>query len=271
MIPLKSVKKLIHLSVITTGLCLLNNLGASAVTIGLFNNITYTFPLESDNLINTLEMFGHQVTQFDSLDASVWQTVTEQNQVLVIPDVIRQTLAPDLSPQTQAVIRNYVNNGGGFLIFGEVLEAIPIYNDVFGWNLEEDFWAGSTLLNTENATETIFENGPSSLPNTAFTTTMSLSSLPFGSISFYDNLFNSPANEQNSTSIFVSSFGLGKVAYNGFSYSDLPNALGWPDATNNTVEFIAGNITTSTPEPSVTLGLFVIGGLGILSLRIRRF
>ncbi|MGB5594075.1 MAG: hypothetical protein WBM62_08615, partial [Crocosphaera sp.] len=204
---MNSVKKLINLSVISTGFTFLNICPSLAVTIGFFNNPDFSFG-EADTLFNILVDQGNTVTQFSSLEASVWQEIADNNQVLVIPTINNNSLFPSLSSETQTVIANYVDNGGGFLMAGEVQEVIPVMNGVFGFSLAEDFFGQETLLNPEDAEGTIFENAPSSLPNAVFTTTMAIDSLPLGSLNFYDN-------EQNSSSVFVSPFGLGKVAFNG--------------------------------------------------------
>ncbi len=267
---MNSVKKLINLSVISTGFYLLTTSSLWAVTIGYFNNPTFSQG-EAETLLNTLESGGHTITQFDSLEASVWQEIADQNQVITIPTINNgNPLFPSLPSDTQMVIRNYVENGGGFLMVGEVQEVIPVFNGVFGFNTAEDFWGDGTVLNTEDAQGTIFQSAPSSLPDPTLTTTMAINSLPENSLDLYNNVPNSLPNRQNSSSVFISPFGLGKVAFNGFDYGDIDNALGWPEVTNLTVEFIANDSTVeSIPEPSTIIGLILLGGFGGFSLKIR--
>ena len=269
---MKTVKKLINLSVISTGFYLLTTSPLWAVTIGYFNNSNFSFEGESEKLLEVLENGGHNLTQFDSLEASVWQEIAEQNQAIVIPDLSRNSLFPSLPSDTQMVLRNYVDNGGGFLMVGEVREVIPLFNGVFGFETAEDFWGDGTILNTEDAQGTIFESAPSSLPDPFLTTTMAINSLPSGSLDLYNNVPNSSQDDQNSSSVFVSPFSSGKVAFNAFGYQDINNALGWSDVTNLTVEFIAKDSIPeeSVPEPSVTFGLIVLGGLGVLSSCIQK-
>lgn len=267
---MNSVKKLINLSVISTGFSLLTTSPLWAVTIGYFNNLNFSFEGETETLLSVLEAGGHTITQFDSLDASVWQEIAEQNQAIVIPDLSRSPFFPSLPSDTQIVLRNYVENGGGFLMVGEVQEVIPVFNGVFGFNTAEDFWGDGTVLNTEDAQGTIFESAPISLPDPTITTTMAIDSLPENSLDLYNNVPNSFPNRQNSSSVFVSPFGLGKVAFNGFSYAANDDPLGWPEVTNITVEFIAKDSTVeSIPEPSTIIGLILLGGFGVFSLKIR--
>ncbi|MDJ0842603.1 hypothetical protein [Crocosphaera sp.] len=263
---MNTVIKLINLSVISTSFYLLSTLEAAAITIGYFNNSDYTLPTESTTLRNILNSEGNTVTDFDSLDASIWQQIADNNQVIVIPDINLLSLAPDLPSATQTVIRNYVNNGGGFLMVGEVTEVIPVFNDVFGFSFDEDFWGGSTLL-TEAAQGTIFESAPSSLGSPLQTTTMALDSLPAETIVFYDNLLSSPSNEQNSTSVFVTPVGMGNIAFNGYTYTSREDDTGWAEVTTLTVEFIARQSDIqSVPESSTIMGVVMTMGMGFLSL-----
>ncbi|MDJ0660430.1 MAG: hypothetical protein QNJ42_13225 [Crocosphaera sp.] len=262
---MNTVKKLINLSVISTIFVSLS-LEAQAISIGYFNNSVYTFPGDGINLRNVLTNGTNTVTDFDSLDASVWQQIADNNQVIVIPSLSFGSLAPDLSSETQAVIRNFVDNGGGLLMAGEVQEVIPVFNDVFGFSFAEDFWGGDTLL-TEAAVGTIFESAPDMLGSPFQTTTMALDSLPANSIVFYDNLLSSPPDEQNSTSVFVTPFGMGNIAFNGYDYGETEDDTGWPEATTLTLEFIAGETNIeSVPEPSTFVGLMMTVGISSLSL-----
>ncbi|MDJ0729863.1 MAG: hypothetical protein QNJ33_07710 [Crocosphaera sp.] len=262
---MNTVIKLINFSVIST-ISLSLNLEAQAISIGYFNSSVYTFPNDAANLRNVLTNGANTVTDFDSLEASVWQQIADNNQVIVIPSLSFDSLAPDLSSETQAVISNFVDNGGGLLMSGEVQEVIPLFNDVFGFSFAEDFWAGSTLL-TDEAEGTIFESAPGTLGSPLQTTTMALNSLPPNSIVFYDNLLNSPPNEQNSTSVFVTPFGMGNIAFNGYDYNNTEDDTGWAEATTLTVEFIARETNVeSVSEPSTIIGLMMTIGIGFLSL-----
>ncbi len=264
---MNTVIKLINLSVISTIFVSLS-LEAKAISIGYFNNFEYTPTFIGDSLRNVLTSGTNKVTDFDSLDASVWQQIANNNQVIVIPSLRFGSFSLDLSPETQAVIRNFVDNGGGFMMSGEVQEVIPVFNDVFGFSFAEDFWGGSTLL-TGEAEGTIFESAPTILGSPFQTTTMALDSLPANSIVFYDNLSNSPVNEQNSTSVFVTPFRMGNIAFNGYDHSDneANDATGWPEATTLTVEFIARETNVeSVPEPSNIISLMITVAIGFLSL-----
>lgn len=262
---MNTVKKLINLSVIST-IFLSLSLEAKAVSIGYFNNFEYTPTFIGDNFKNVLTNGTNTVTEFNSLNASVWQQIVENNQVVVLPSLRFGSLTLDLPTETKTVIRNFVDNGGGLLMSGEVIEVISFFNNIFGFSFDEDFWSESTLL-TDNAQGTIFESAPSSLGSPFQTTTMALNSLPPNSIVFYDNLSNSPSNRQNSTSVFVTPFGMGNIAFNGYDYGQSEDDTGWPEVTNLTIEFIANDSDVeSVPEPSTINSLIMIAGVGLLSL-----
>ncbi len=253
---MKLFKNLLRISVVS--LTALGTLTSQvlAVTIGVFDDPTYVGTVEPTNLINTLTNFGHTITRFGSLDASVWQNMANNNQVIIIPGLVKY-LFPDLPINTRNVARNYVNSGGGFMTMGRDFEAWDLMNGLFSFNIVDDDQGFPIDLNEANAAGTIFENGPSSLPHVQLTNFMSITSLPQGSISFYDD-------QINSTGLSVSPFGLGKVAYHGWDYSPNQQFQGWPTVTNSTVIFIAGNVTTTVPEPSAILALLCLGGIGLV-------
>ncbi|MDJ0507969.1 MAG: hypothetical protein QNJ64_01750 [Crocosphaera sp.] len=229
-----------------------------AVNIGLFNQFSFTTPDETNNLIEVLEL-ENIVTEFSGLEPQTWQEIANQNQVIAIPSIEGQSLFQALSEPTRNVIRDYVSNGGGLFTLGEPTTAIELLNGLFGFSLTTNFFGGSLFLNTINAEGTIFQLGPPNVPAVAFFSPLSISSLPEGSISFYDNLSNSI--EQDSTGVLISPFGEGLIGYNGFNYTTAPSqAGGWPEATNLTVEFIATDESESISESSSLLGILVIGG-----------
>ncbi len=255
---IKSLKILIN-SVISTSFVLTSSSPVGAITIGLFNQFSFTTPDETNNLIEVLEP-GNTITEFMGLDAQTWQEIANNNQVIAIPSIEGESLFQALPTTTRNVIRDYVSNGGGLFTLGEPSTATELLNGLFGFNLQENFFGGQLLLNTTNATGTIFETGPDSLPPRGFIDPLSINSLPEGTISFYDNISNS--TEQDSSGVFVSPFGEGLIGFNGFNYTTAPEeAGGWPEATRLTVEYIARDSNVeSIPESSSLLAILVIGG-----------
>lgn len=250
-------RKILINSVISTSFVLTSSSSVGAVTIGLFNQFSFTTPRETNNLIEVLEP-ENTITEFSGLDAPTWQEIANSNQVIAIPSIEGESLFQALPTTTRNVIRSFVSNGGGLLTLGEPITAIELLDGLFGFNLQENFFGGQLLLNTSNAAGTVFETGPNSLPPTAFIDPLSINSLPQGTISFYDNISNS--TEQDSSGVFVSPFGEGLIGFNGFNYTTSPaEAGGWPDATRLTVEFIAPSEAESIPESSSLLGILVIG------------
>lgn len=256
-------KKILINSVISTSIVLTSFSSVGAVNIGLFNQPPFTFVQETNHLIEALDT-GNTITEFMGLDPQTWQEIAQNNQAIVIPSIEGQSLFQALPETTRNVIQDYVSNGGGFLIMGFALPATELLNGLFGYSIEENFVGGDVPLNLENAAGTIFETGPSSLPPVGLIDPLRLSTLPNGSISFYDHFSDPDPNFQDATSVFVSPFGQGLVGFNAFNYTTPPEeAGGWPEATNLTVEFIASNEPVSTPDSSSLLGLLIIGCLGI--------
>ena len=258
-----NVKKILIKSVISTSIVLTSSSSVGAVSIGLFNQFSFTTPNETNNLIEVLES-ENTITEFMGLDPQTWQTIADNNQVIVLPSIEGQSLFQALPITTRNVIRDYVSNGGGLLTMGLSVTAIELLNGLFGYSIEENFVGGDVPLNLENAAGTIFESGPSSLPPVGLIDPLRLSTLTDGSISFYDHSSNPDPAFRDATSVFVSPFGQGKVGFNAFNYTTSPEeAGGWPEATNFTVEFIASNEPESIPESSSLLGVLIMGGLAI--------
>ncbi|WP_041934389.1 hypothetical protein [Gloeothece verrucosa] len=130
------MKKLLLLSVISLGIGLGSNSPVQAATIALFNNPYYIAQNTTKNLINILKSFGHQVNIFTSFEPSAWQNATK-NQLIFIPDQVYSIL-PALSLETQNIIKNYVATGGGLIGGATGDTAFPVFNALFGWNLEEN-------------------------------------------------------------------------------------------------------------------------------------
>ncbi|WP_013334503.1 hypothetical protein [Gloeothece verrucosa] len=251
------MKKLLLLSVISLGIGLGSNTPVQAATIALFNNPQYITQDGSQKLINILKSFGHQVNIFTSFEQSAWQNATK-NQLIFIPNQGKSIL-PNLSLETQNIIKNYVATGGGLIASGIENTAFPFLNTLFAWNIEGNFTNKTFYLNTNNAAGTIFETetAPSSVKPAFPTTPASIASLPSGAKSIYDN-------GGNSTALFVASFGEGKIADITFGYGEVTPEPGWGKITDISVKYVASQSTpTPIPEPSLLIGLtaFILGGV----------
>jgi hypothetical protein len=243
----------------------LSPLGAAhGVTVAFFDNGLYTDPLqESALLAASLTALGHSYSTFSGITAADWTTATAGRPLLVIPELDRGDLYSALSVEARAAIAAYVSAGGGLIMFDRTTSAprtINMLNGIFGFSLTPGTVDGDQTLNASAAAGTAFAGGPATLPDANATEGMSTASLPVGAKSIYQ--------QDASTSLFVTDFGAGKIAFLGFDWFQEPTPADWQTVLGLAISETAGP-NEVVPEPT-TLILLSTGLAGALARRFRR-
>ncbi|MDT8322364.1 MAG: hypothetical protein RQ826_17755, partial [Xanthomonadales bacterium] len=183
-----SSKRITIRSTVFAGLFFLFSATANAASIAFFDNDTYTdVDQESVNLIASLESLGHTVNVFSGIAAADWETATQANDLLVIPELDNGGLFPDLDAEAQDAIFDYVTGGGGLIMFNRTSRTLPVLNGIFGYSLSGSGRGGSTTLNVAAAAGTAFEGGPATLPPSDAVDTVTTASLPAGALDLYND------------------------------------------------------------------------------------
>ena len=263
---MKQIKWILSVLILT----LMSAVSASAAEIAFFDNATYTDPSrESALLAASLTSLGHNVHIFSGITAADWQTATQGVEVLVIPELDNGELFPDLSLAAGQVIFNYVNGGGGLVMFDRADGPTPnMLNGIFGFSLVGG-GGGVTYLNAAAAVGTPFATGPASLSDPSATELFLTSSLPAGALDLYND-------QVDETSVFTVAQGDGHIGYLAFDWYEDPAPTEWVDVLGLVIGEVQG-VSVSTPTTAIpTLGLvgmltlvLVFLALGFTALRRR--
>lgn len=205
-----------------------------------------TINAESDNVQATLASLGFTVTTFSGTSASNWSDALAEADAVLIPELENGDLGSSLLPDALAVLRNYVNSGGGLIVHGAY--AAPsltahLLNTVFGFSVIEGYASDNSYLKKPAAAGTQFSNDAFDLPLSNGTAYLHLNTLPAGSISLYDGSFQ--------TVVGLMSSGSGQIVYLGYDWFDAAPVGsqdgGWLEVLNSAVREVA--ITRGVPGP----------------------
>ena len=160
---------------------------AHAANVALFNDTTYVGNAESSNMQAVLVSQGHSVFTFTDESASGIASALEGRTALIIPDLAGGTdLHTALTPSARETIRQFVENGNGFVINGRGSgdEAATLINTLFNFELTESF-TGNPAARNQTAAGTEFAGGPDTLPSNNTTTGIDLPTLPASANQIY--------------------------------------------------------------------------------------
>ena len=198
---------------------------AQAANVALFNDTTYVGNAESSNMQAVLVSQGHTVFTFTDESASGIASALEGRSALIIPDLAGGTdLHTALSPSARETIRQFVENGNGFVINGRGSgdEAVTLINTLFNFELTESF-TGNPAARNQTAAGTEFAGGPDTLPSNNTTTGIDLPTLPAGANQIYVGTAHA--------TVAVLYRGLGSITYLGWDWNNSnPPTPGGQDA-----------------------------------------
>lgn len=187
---------------------------AHAANVALFNDTTYVGNAESANMQAVLVSQGHTVFTFTDESADGIRAALDGRSALVIPDLAGGTdLHTALSPSAREVIRQFVENGGGFVINGRGSgdEAATLINTLFNFELTESF-IGVPATRTQSASTTEFASGPDSLAPNNTVTGIDIGAFPASG----NQVYTSPGHVQ----VGVLYRGLGSITYLGWDWNN---------------------------------------------------
>jgi Ca2+-binding RTX toxin-like protein len=216
---------------------------AQAANVALFNDTTYVGNQESSNMQAVLLSQGHTVFTFTDESAAGITSALEGRTALIIPDLAGGTdLHTALSGSARQVIREFVENGNGFVINGRGSgdEAANLINTLFNFELTESF-IGSPAARNQTAAGTEFASGPDTLPSNNTTTGIDLPSLPTGA----NQIYVSPGHAH----VAVLYRGKGSITYLGWDWNNsnppTPGGqdAGWHGILNSAVAVPTVNIS----------------------------
>ncbi|HEX8067366.1 MAG TPA: Calx-beta domain-containing protein [Thermoleophilaceae bacterium] len=240
-----------------TALCLALAAPALGAQVALFDDTAYVGSPEAGNVQSSLLAQGHGVLTFADESADGLRTALAGRDVLLIPDLAGGTdLDTALSPTAREVIRQFVADGGGFVINGHASgdEAARVVNAVFNFELGEG--GGAASAKQPAATGTEFAAGPDSLPNNNSTSGLDLSSLPPEAKAVY--------TAGATATVAILYRGLGSITYLGWDwFNSSPPGPGGQDGGWQGIL----NAAVSRPTVSISDAGVVEGDTGVALAR----
>ncbi len=140
---------------------------------------------ESDTVQATLSSLGFDVLPFTGVTADDFRDALADANVLLIPELDRRSLWPDLGAEAQVVIRDYVEAGGGLIVMSEPSNSTILLNGLFGTSMTMS--SSGTSFKRSGAVGTEFEDDLATLPSYTSNFGIRLTSLPADAVTVYDD------------------------------------------------------------------------------------
>ncbi len=224
------------------------SLGLGAQTVVLDNNryvdtSSDGVAAEADNARAALRAHHHTTFRLVQVDADAIAAALAPAHVLVIPELERGDFAAALTPDARAVIRSFVEAGGGMIVHGTSdNRAANLLNTLFGWRVTTAVVGRS--LRTNGAAGTEFAGGPQELRANTRTRGLENASLPPGARRIYVSELRS--------AVVLFPVGVGSVIYLGWDWFDgKPRGVqdgGWFDVLGSAVDEAALCFDTSVGD-----------------------
>jgi hypothetical protein len=204
---------------------------------------------EAVNERDSISALGHTVTPFTDISGPGFTGATAGQDALVIPELEHGDLAPDLTPDAEAAIRNFVAGGGELVVNGRLARSDAFLNAVFGFSTVADFTDGSTTITKQAAaTGTEFDGGPTTLPILSATRGLRLTDLPAGAANVYGN--------GTVSNVTIIPFGAGSIMHIGWDWFDStpPNTGGNDGGWQSILADALVKPTLTVPDAEVVEG-----------------
>lgn len=194
---------------------------------------------EASNLFYTLGQLGYNPIPFLYIEEEDLEDVTATAGVIVIPEQEGGSLSEDLSDEALTVLQNFVSDGGLIVAMGQsVGKTADLINDLTGADVSNG-GSGDTATIQEAAGNTVFQGGPSFLPNANGTYPLDVDSLPESASVFY-------ANDDDGVFAAAIPSGDGSVVFLAYDWYN-----GWPIGHQDSgwVEILARALNYEGPLP----------------------
>jgi len=211
-------------------------------------NVNGSVSREPNNLIAFMNSVGISYTTFTDISASSFASFS--GGFLLIPEIEKEDLNPDLTIGAKSYLENYVYNGGTLVMFHPANGDVPeVLNAVFGFNLDAT-GANDPISLTEIGSE-IFPEASRALIELSATSSINTSTLPENSITIYEG------DGVNQSVVTLIPYGDGKIYVLGWDWYDAPpiGGEGAGEEWNSLLELILTQtivIPTATPTATPT-------------------
>lgn len=171
---------------------------------------------EANNLIALLDDNSITYQTFTDISESEWGSIVGSAGYILIPELERGEILPDMSSVAKSVIGDFVGSGGKLIMFCPSSgDLVPFLNDVFSFSIIGGGEGGATEpINITVDGSALFPSESSTLPSPSATSSLDTSTLPADSVVIYEG---SGTNQSVVTKI---SYGSGIIYVMGWDWYD---------------------------------------------------
>lgn len=173
---------------------------------------------EANNIMEYLDANTIAYETFSDISESGWNSVVYEISYgyVVIPEIEKADILPDMSAGAKSAVNNFVSNGGKLLMFApDNGDVIPFLNDIFSFSIISGGEGGiSEPISLTVAGSALFPSESPTIPILSDTSYLETSTLPAESVTIYEG---SGANESVVTMI---PYGSGKIYVLGWDWFD---------------------------------------------------
>lgn len=171
---------------------------------------------EANNIMEYLDANTIAYETFSDISESGWNSVVYEISYgyVVIPEIEKADILPDMSAGAKSAVNNFVSNGGKLLMFApDNGDVIPFLNDIFSFSIGGEGGVSEPISLTI-AGSALFPSESPTIPSLSDTSHLETSTLPAESVTIYEG---SGANESVVTMI---PYGSGKIYVLGWDWYD---------------------------------------------------
>ena len=173
---------------------------------------------EANNIMAYLDANTIAYETFSDISESGWNSLIYEISYgyVVIPEIEKADILPDMSAGAKSAVNNFVSSGGKLLMFApDNGDVIPFLNDIFSFSIISGGEGGiSEPISLTVAGSALFPSESSTIPSLSDTSYLETSTLPAESVTIYEG---SGANESVVTMI---PYGSGKIYVLGWDWFD---------------------------------------------------
>lgn len=173
---------------------------------------------EANNIMAYLDANTIAYETFSDISESGWNSVVYEISYgyVVIPEIEKADILPDMSAGAKSAVNNFVSNGGRLLMFApDNGDVIPFLNDIFSFSIISGGEGGiSEPISLTVAGSALFPSESSTIPSLSDTSYLETSTLPAESVTIYEG------SGPNQSVVTMIPYGSGKIYVLGWDWYD---------------------------------------------------
>ena len=173
---------------------------------------------EANNIMAYLDANTIAYETFSDISESGWNSVVYEISYgyVVIPEIEKADILPDMSAGAKSAVNNFVSNGGRLLMFApDNGDVIPFLNDIFSFSIISGGEGGiSEPISLTVAGSALVPRESTTSPSLSDTSNLETSTLPAESVTIYEG------SGPNQSVVTMIPYGSGKIYVLGWDWYD---------------------------------------------------